>query len=74
MLQKNIVPYFSDVAKSSTSQYSVESTMTSRVAYVSRFFYHVLLILLISMQTCFHIIIMRMHGMHISCLSISQFV
>ena len=38
MLQKNIVPYFSDAAKSSTSQYSVESTVTSRVANVLCFF------------------------------------
>ena len=45
MLQKkNIVPYFSDSAKSTTSQYSVESTMTSRVPYVLCFFYRVLLI------------------------------
>jgi hypothetical protein len=29
---KNIVAYFSDAAKSTTSQYSVESTVTSRIA------------------------------------------
>jgi hypothetical protein len=64
---KTIVPCFSDAAKSSTSQYSVESTVTSRVANVLCFFYNVLLGLLISVLTCFHIVIMRMH---VSCLSI----
>jgi hypothetical protein len=74
VLQENIVSYFSDAAKSSTLQYSVESTVTSRVAYVLCFFYHVLLILLIFMLTCFHIVITTMHSMHVSCLSISQLI
>ena len=58
--------YFSDAAKSSTSQYPVESTVTSMVAYVLCFFYHILIILFISVPTCFHILMMKIHGMHVS--------
>ena len=53
-------------AKSSTSQYSVESTVTSTIAYVLCFFYHILFIIFISVLTSFHILIMRIHGMHVS--------
>ena len=52
--------------KSSTSQYSVESTVTSTVAYVLCFFYHILLIPFISMLTCFHILIITIHAMHVN--------